>query len=201
MPKLLNFVAKNNPILREIMPDVVDFNNPAFQETIKDMCYSILPAQLKAANAFYESAAGMAANQWGLKQRIFIYTPEGSDEGKLMEVMINPSYEPVLKPGETEFTLSAAYEGCFSIPLTTGRINRYDAIKAIYYDPSGKRIERFLQGWEARVFQHETDHLNGKLFDGKLDHFAGPDCVDRIVFKDKQEMDDFWEKKVRPSRE
>lgn len=58
-----------------------------------------------------------------------------------------------------------------------------------------------MEGWEARVFQHETDHLNGKLFDGTLDNYPGPECIERVIFKDTQEMDSFWERKIRASRE
>lgn len=200
MPKLLQFVNKSHEILRKKMPEVRDFKDPALHETIQDMCYSILPKQLKEANGAHESAAGMAANQWGIEKRIFIYTPEGSEPGKTMEVMINPSYIPYLRQNETTPKMSAAYEGCFSVPLTTGIVNRYDAIMATYYTPQGKKIEKILEGWEARVFQHETDHLNGKLFDGVLDNFPGPECLERIIFKDKEEMDNYWADEVRPSR-
>lgn len=201
MPKLLLFVEKTHPILREIISDVQDFKDPILHETIKDMCYSILPAQLKEANGAHESAAGMAANQWGIKKRIFIFTPEGSEAGNKLEIMINPSYIPYLYPTETEPKYVAAFEGCFSVPLTTGVVNRYKAIMATYYDPAGNKIERIMEDWEARVFQHETDHLNGKLFDGTFDHYPGPECLDRIIFKDKEEMESYWESKVRPSRE
>jgi peptide deformylase len=201
MPKLLMFVEKTHPILREIMPEVQDFKDTILHETIKDMCYSILPAQLKDANGAHESAAGMAANQWGIKRRIFIFTPEGSEEGKRLEIMINPSYIPHLRSTETEPKLIEAFEGCFSVPLTTGIVNRYEAIMATYYNPAGDRIECIMEGWEARVFQHETDHLNGKLFDGTLDNYPGPECLERIIFKDAEEMESFWESKVRASRE
>jgi peptide deformylase len=200
MPKLLLFVKKFHPILREIIPEVQDFQDPTLHETIKDMCYSILPSQLREANGAHESAAGMAANQWGIKKRIFLFTPEGSEDGKKLEIMINPSYIPYLRYGEKLPKLVAAYEGCFSIPLTTGLVHRYEAITAIYYNLEGKKIERIMEGWEARVFQHETDHLNGKLFDGKCDHFPGPEIEERIVFKDAEEMRNFWEDKVRSSR-
>lgn len=200
MPKLLMFVDKTHPILREIIPEVQNFKDPILHETIKDMCYSILPAQLKA-NGVHENAAGMAANQWGIKRRLFIFTPEGSEKGKKLEIMINPSYIPHLRPTETEPKLVGAYEGCFSVPLTTGLVNRYEAIVATYYNPTGDKIERIMEGWEARVFQHETDHLNGKIFDGMLDNYAGPECLERIIFKDEKEMDSFWESKVRASRE
>ena len=200
MPKLLLFVEKKNPILREVMPEVQNFADPALHEIIKDMCYSILPAQLKAAKGAHESAAGMAANQWGIKKRVFLFTPEGSGEDKILEIMINPSYVPYLRPGEKTPEMVAAYEGCFSVPLTTGIVNRYDAIIATYYNTAGEKIECFMEGWEARVFQHETDHLNGKLFDGALDNYAGPECLERVIFKDENEMENFWENKVKPER-
>jgi peptide deformylase len=200
MPKLLRFVAKEHPILRTVIPEVQDFNDPLLHETIEDMCYSILPKQLKASQGAHENAAGMAANQWGINKRIFIFTPEGSDIDKPREIMINPSYLPYLRPHEKELVLATAFEGCFSVPLTAGTVNRYEAIKATYYNPSGDKIERIMEGWEARVFQHETDHLNGKLFDGTLDQHAGPECLERIIFKDADEMKAFWENTVKPSR-
>lgn len=201
MPTLLKFLEKTHPLLRETMPDVQDFNEAALHDIIKDMCYSIRPPQLKAAHGAHENAAGMAANQWGITRRIFIFTPDGSEEGKPLEVMINPSYIPLLRKNEKTPAMVAAYEGCFSVPLTTGIVNRYDAIKALYYTPEGKRIERIMEGWEARVFQHETDHLDGKLFDGRCDNHAGPECLERIQFKDKEEMAQFWDDKVKASRE
>lgn len=200
MPKLLQFVEKTNPILRETMPDVENFNDPLFHETIKDMCYSIAPNQLKRVKAAHDSAAGMAANQWGIKQRIFIYTPEGSEEEKLLEVMINPSYVPFLRPSDTSPVMVEGYEGCFSVPLTTGLVKRYAAIVATFYNPAGEKVVRIMEGWEARVFQHETDHLNGKLFDGQCDHLPGPECTERIVFQNKAEMNKFWDNKVKESR-
>lgn len=192
MPKLLLFVAKTHPILRETMPPVTDFNDPALKEIIDDMRFSVQPAQLLQAGAENDSAAGMAANQWGIKKRVFLYTPDGSKENSNMEIMINPSYVPYLRANEKKPKMVAAYEGCFSIPLTTGIVNRYDAIMATYYTPAGEKVERVIEGWEARVFQHETDHLDGKLYDGRLDQYNGPECLERVIFKDRQEMEDFW---------
>lgn len=200
MPTLLHFVEKSHPILREKIPKVVDFKDPDLHATIANMRYSILPPQLKAANGAHDGAAGMAANQWGIKKRVFLFTPDGSEEGKRVEAMINPSYIPYLLPGETEPTLTQAYEGCFSVPLTTGIVSRYEAIMATYYNEAGKKIQVLLKGWEARVFQHETDHLDGKLFDGCWDNFSGPECLERIIFKDKEEMDNYWTKEMKEER-
>jgi peptide deformylase len=178
MPKSLTLVPKTHPILRRVIPEERDFKDPILTEVIEDMCYSILPEQLK------EPAAGMAANQWGIAKRVFIFSPEQKSE-----VILNASYIPYLRTHETEYQMVLAYEGCFSIPLTLGLINRYEAIKATYYTASGEKIERIMEGWEARVFQHETDHLDGKLYDGQLDNYAGPQCVNRINFKDREEME------------
>ena len=187
-PKSLDLVPKSDPILRQVMPAEQNFKDPALQDVIVDMCHSILPEQLK------EPAAGMAANQWGLPRRVFIYSP---DEIATAEVVINPSCEPYLPEGETQYKVVHAYEACFSVPLATGLVERYDAIKATYYTPNGEKIERILQGWEARVFQHETDHLDGKLYDGQLDNYSGPTCLDRIVFKDRDAMENWFDERRR----
>ncbi len=194
MANLLTFVPKDSPILRETMPVVKDFNDTTLQQLIEDMCYSIRPERLREADGAHDNAAGMAANQWGIKRRVFIFTPDGSEENKRLDVMINPSYVPYLKHGEKEPATTSAYEGCFSVPLTTGVVTRYESIYATYYTPQGKKVEKLMHGWEARVFQHETDHLNGKLFDGQCDNLPGPECADRIIFKDRAEMDAYWEK-------
>ena len=200
MPKLLYFVEKTHPILREIMPEINNFTDPLLHEMIENMSYSILPAQIEKATGYARIAAGMAANQWGIKKRIFIFTPDGSEAGKTLEVMINPSYIPYLRPSETSPALTADYEGCFSIPLTAGIINRYESITATYYNLAGEKITDIMEGWRARVFQHETDHLNGRLYDGVLDHYPGPECIECFFFKNPEEMQDFWINTVRPSR-
>ncbi len=83
--------------------------------------------------------------------------------------------------------MSVLHEGCFSVPLALGLVNRYEAIIAVYYTPAGERVERKLEGWEARVFQHETDHLDGKLYDGRLDNYHGPECLERVTFQSDEE--------------
>lgn len=192
MANLLKFVEKSDPILREVMPEERDFSDPVLKKLISDMKYSILPKQLAKAGAAHKSAAGMAANQWGIRRRVFIFTPNGSNSDKAAEIMINPSYIPCLRPNETEAEMEEAYEGCFSVPLTTGIVRRYAAIIATWHNEAGEKVECIMEGWEARVFQHETDHLNGKLFDGALDNFTGPVCHNRILFKNTKEMDTFW---------
>lgn len=59
-------------------------------------------------------------------------------------------------------------EGCLSIPGYLGEVERYEAIRVRAQDRHGKKIKLRLQGWTARIFQHEIDHLNGVLFIDRL---------------------------------
>ena len=57
------------------------------------------------------------------------------------------------------------WEGCFSVPGMSGFVRRYGAIRATFSSMDGNKHSMILYGWPARVFQHETDHTEGRLFD------------------------------------
>ena len=101
---------------------------------------------------------GLAATQVGLLQAFFIYELE-DDKG----VVINP--EIVEKRGETE----KDEEGCLSVPGVYGIVERPTEIVVTYLDLNGKRHEEVISGLKARIFQHETDHLNGIIFTDYID--------------------------------
>jgi len=103
--------------------------------------------------------AGLAAPQIGINHPIFIYTPDRTTEG--LRIVINPSFEPI---GERTIE---GYEACFSEPLRCTKLKRWEKIKVIYQNQDGKLVEDVLDGFAAKVFQHEMDHLNGML---TLDH-------------------------------
>lgn len=151
------------------------------RQIIKDMKYSIQPAQLKEAGAPWEAAVGMAANQWGINKQIFVYCPEGDTINGLL-VIINPSYEPLDSEEEDE------WEGCFSVPLATGNIRRYKKIRVHYQNEKGEKLTRELSGWYARVWQHENDHLNGFLYDDpRLNR-----CLIKKQFSTREEVESFY---------
>jgi peptide deformylase len=115
--------------------------------------------------------AGLAAPQIGINLPVFIYTPDRTAES--LRVVINPSYEPV---GEVQVE---GYEACFSVPLRCTKLKRWERIKVSYQDLAGHRVEEILDGFAAKVFQHEMDHVNGQL---TIDHetanvqtFANPE--------------------------
>ncbi|TWD83812.1 peptide deformylase [Kribbella amoyensis] len=61
------------------------------------------------------------------------------------------------------------FEGCLSMPGYTGVVNRHLAVEATYFDPAGTPQRRELTGWQARIFQHETDHLGGTVYVDKVE--------------------------------
>ena len=191
-PRLLKLVPYDHPILREPTETVHFPLSAEDQAIIRDMKYSIQKEQLKKAEAPWEAAVGMAANQWGINKRIFLFCPEG-DSVNGLEVIINPQYKPLTTstPKNTAPPQDQCWEGCFSVPLATGNIQRYTHIQVTYQDESGKTMVRDLKDWPARVWQHENDHLNGFLYD---DPRTGR-CLEKHIFDSKEAVDEFYSKK------
>lgn len=191
-PRLLRLVPYSHRGLRRATKPV-QFPLSAFERRmINNMCYSIQPAQLRKVGAAWDGAVGMAANQWGLDKRVFLYCPDG-DTVDGLEVIFNPRYEPLATdpclPPEAE-----AWEGCFSIPLATGRVRRYAHILATYQDIDGATHTRTLHDWEARVWQHENDHLDGFLYEAPQ-HGT---CLEMHRFTSRAEVDAFYESLAPP---
>lgn len=137
-------------------------------------------AQLKAwiremLELMYEhQGVGLAANQVNLPYRIFVANPEGDRDVSDAEfVFINP----VLRGGKGS---AEAEEGCLSIPDVHAPVKRNTSIKVQAYNLRGERIEAELTGFFARVFQHETDHLDGTLFIDHLGPAARATLHDRL---------------------
>lgn len=109
-------------------------------------------------DTMYESKGlGLAAPQVGINQQIFV-----ADVGDGPIVVINPKI--LKRKGSAELE-----EGCLSIPGITVNVKRPDHITVQYRDENNRPVEAELKNILARVFQHENDHLNGKLI---IDHAA-----------------------------
>tara|TARA_B100001173_G_scaffold119088_1_gene103353 strand:+ start:585 stop:1226 length:642 start_codon:yes stop_codon:yes gene_type:complete len=126
--------------------------------------------------------AGIAANQIGYNKRIFIGMKEdepdteeqykelrkdepqeqkkesGNPNADNYEFYINPQIDQTYKK-----SIQEEEEGCLSIPEIRLVAERYDKIKIRYYDINGIKIKKTLKGFLSRLFQHELDHLDGKL--------------------------------------
>jgi peptide deformylase len=109
---------------------------------------------------------GIAAPQIGWFERFFLTTVSATGpEGKpllQLQCWINP--EIVSVSDERNW----AWEGCLSVPGLRGWVRRPAAIAVRGYDPRGERVSREFAGWDARVFQHEYDHLDGLLYPYRL---------------------------------
>lgn len=105
---------------------------------------------------------GLAANQVDLPYRLFVCNPKGDPDEKESEcVFINP----VILKGSGQHERE---EGCLSIPGVYGPVIRKEKITVQAYNLAGEEISGELDGLFARVVQHETDHLDGRLFIDRL---------------------------------
>ena len=108
-------------------------------------------------------AVGFAAPQIGVGSRMFLYCP-AAPSAKIFEKVSRNLIEVfnphIVSHGKEETILC---EGCVSDPGFYAPVKRYQIIEVRYEDRSGNFVRRKLTGWEARVFQHEVDHLNGIL--------------------------------------
>jgi peptide deformylase len=101
---------------------------------------------------------GLAANQIGRSESVFIAKTETSDT----QCFINPTI--VFKSKEVDLI----DEGCLSIPGVFSKIQRHRVVRLQWYDEKLQLHEREFDGLMAQIIQHEVDHLNGKTY---VDHF------------------------------
>jgi peptide deformylase len=107
---------------------------------------------------------GLSANQIGLDFKMFVAEVPDAQGGTKFYAVFNPKIEKI---GQE----SAVYEeGCLSVPGKWGDVERTATITVAGFDKNGKPAKIKAWGLLARVFQHEVDHLNGKLFIDKAKH-------------------------------
>lgn len=146
-------VKMGDPRLLKVSDPVRDFDTPALHQLIADMF-----ATMQDANG-----AGLAAPQIGINLQLVIFgfkqNPRYPDAPNVPEtVLINPVLTP-LSDEEDE-----AWEGCLSVPGMRGLVPRWSRLRYEGFDQFGQKICREVDGFHARVVQHETDHLNGVLY-------------------------------------
>jgi peptide deformylase len=110
---------------------------------------------------YQHNGVGLAANQVDLPYRLFIANPKGDAKTGQEFVFINP----VLSKSRG---LAEAEEGCLSLPGLYAQVKRAEKVDLDAYDLEGQSIHMELDGLFARVAQHETDHIDGKLFIDRL---------------------------------
>jgi peptide deformylase len=137
-----NIVKYPDPILKEKAKVVTKFNE-RLGKLLDDMAETMYAA----------NGVGLAAPQVGISKRVIVV-----DVGDQLYEMVNP--EIVEKSGEQ----IEPPEGCLSIPGLLGYVKRADKVRLKGQDRHGNPMELVAEGFLARAFQHEIDHLNGVLF-------------------------------------
>jgi peptide deformylase len=142
-----------HPILRAVAAPVERFGTAELQALVEDM-----DATMRALNG-----AGIAAPQIGVSLRVVIFEVAGNPrypdaESVPYTVLINPQLEAL---GDE---LEEGWEGCLSVPGLRGLVPRYRRLRYRGYNLHGVPIDRTVEGFHARVVQHEVDHLDGILY-------------------------------------
>jgi peptide deformylase len=116
----------------------------------------------------YMQGAGIAAPQIGVSSRVVIFGMKDQDNNKNERypdaesvpytVLINPMLTVLDDQMEDD------WEGCLSVPGLRGIVPRYSALQYTGFDQFGNAINRTVDGFHARVVQHESDHLDGVLY-------------------------------------
>ena len=148
---LREIITLPNPILRRKARTVTLFDSD-LQTLIEDMIETLRDAP----------GVGLAAPQVGKSDRLIVVEyPEDDeleDSPKKLYVVVNPEVKEASE--ETEMGI----EGCLSIPNLHGEVERAIAVIVKGQTRRGQAIKIKAQGWLARIFQHEIDHLNGIVF-------------------------------------
>ena len=147
---LRQIVLVPEPVLRRKAPKVTTFDND-FQKLVDDMIETMRDAP----------GVGLAAPQVGISQRLFVMEfgdEEDEEAPKKLYVWVNPE---IVKSSEEQVL---GIEACLSVPGLAGEVERHQTLVVKGQNRYGKNIKHKLDGWTARIFQHENDHLDGVLF-------------------------------------
>lgn len=157
---ILPIIAYGDPLLKRESVEI-EKDYPMLRELISDMFETMYNAK----------GVGLAAPQIGKNIRLFIVdgSPFADEEGEepdprakgienFKKVFINPIIE------EESGTKWAFQEGCLSIPSIRENVSRKEAVTISYYDENWNLKEEKYTGYQARIIQHEYDHIEGILF-------------------------------------
>ena len=151
-----------DPRLLRQAQEVKTFDSDALHLLVSDLLDT-----MHAANG-----AGLAAPQIGVDLQVVVFgsgeaNPRYPDRDLVPRtVLINPVITPLGEATDND------WEGCLSVPGMRGMVPRFTHIRYTGFDPYGDPIDRTVEGFHARVVQHECDHLWGKLYPMRMTEFS-----------------------------
>ncbi|MFA7280185.1 MAG: peptide deformylase [Sterolibacterium sp.] len=156
-----NVLRMGDPRLLAKAQPVTDFNTAELNELLADMRETM----------DHLDGAGLAAPQIGVGLRVVIFGFEANarypDAAPVpYSVLINPQLTPL--SDETE----EGWEGCLSVPGLRGVVPRWKHLRYSGWNAEGRFFEREVEGFHARVVQHECDHLEGILYPMRIRDFS-----------------------------
>ncbi len=151
---MMKIITDNkDKILRGHAKEVTEFNAD-LEKTVEEMI-----AKMKNPEVDDLEGVGLAANQVGILKRILIMCLNVNTKKELKTlVMINPK---ILKLSTEKSWME---EGCLSVPGLYEKVLRPKIAQVEWQDAKGNKYSKKLKDWDARIFLHEFDHLDGKLF-------------------------------------
>jgi peptide deformylase len=167
-----------DPRLLEKSRPVEAFGTPQLRELVADMRDTMA----------HLNGAGLAAPQIGVPLRVVIFgvtrNPRYPDAEEVPDtVLINPVITPI---GEE---IEEGWEGCLSVPGMRGVVPRFKRLRYQGFDESGLAIDRTVEGFHARVVQHEYDHLDGILYPMRIRDMSKFGFVE-VLFPDQDLRDE-----------
>jgi len=164
-----------DPRLLQVAEPVTEFNTAELDGLIQDMFDTMAALD----------GAGLAAPQIGVSKRLVIFGVEANPRYPEVEpvpttILINPQLEALAKD------MDEAWEGCLSVPGMRGLVPRYTQLRYSGYDQHGKHFTREVNGFHARVVQHEYDHLDGILYPRRIRDMINFGFEDEL-FKEAEE--------------
>ena len=167
-----------DPRLLRLAEPVRQFDTPEMRTLIADMFDTM----------HHANGAGLAAPQIGVNLQLVIYGFKNNerypDAPAVPEtVLINPVLTPLSEAREE------AFEGCLSVPGLRGSVPRFTHLHYEGVDQFGAKISRDVDGFHARVVQHEVDHLLGILYPMRIEDFTKFGYT-QVMFPDMDPNDD-----------
>jgi peptide deformylase len=159
---ILKIARMGHPVLRGVAAPVPDPTSDQVKRLVDDMIETLDDI----------GGAGLAAPQVHVPWRVVIFkvgaeriSGRDADTAQDLTVLVNPVVEPV--PGAVDL----GWEGCLSVPGLRGAVPRHARIRYRGTTPQGEIVAREVEGFHARVVQHECDHLDGILYPQRMtDH-------------------------------